>query len=1136
MFEVEEHALSMATEENLETEKYLMSAATDEDVETEEHLMSTATEEDLESDSVLTLRDQSFPLICTFDHFLQLLEDTTIEMDRQNFRDLEEHFSHRIQGARSIRRPHQHRTIEFYTFRVEYWPRFSQVLTKDLSVNLVFAEIMGVIKGSVSSRDSLAPISREEYLTRSCRIAPTFVSEAERMRVYDIFELYERRKIATGDVDYIDRVVKIMRAVRRDSSLRQLLRSTFDEVYIDEIQDHRSLDIELFLSFLKDGRGFHFAGDTAQAISHDSTFRFSDVKKLFHEHFAETSTSTKQKDIAEPRMFTLSRNYRSHQGILALASLVMSLIWNGFPETVDKLDPEIGYLRGPKPVLFIGCDIEILRSSSVGSSELSKRAADFGAEQVILVRDTRSKISLQCQIGGVALILTILESKGMEFNDVILWNFFSDCANQAGVRSLQALKKDVDGFDSRKHGGMCSELKHLYVAITRARSHLSIVESSETTAISILELLTQGSSGPLVEVTRPSHKDFATRVEMLRPNTSVDPAAWSQRADEFMRKQMFSEAIMAFQRAGDHDGETKAQGFLKEEEGKLCNADNDIKGFNRNLRIAIECFLKVNLVGDAVRVLITLGELGEAAETWYGCGYYKRAARLFADAGLYIRAYECHHRLDHHSEAAASLRQGNHYDQLVSYLHEHSPKIAPDALRGYSLLCKLILKRDKVSAECRNYAIGLLASAEEQEACFLEYGMDEQLAALYADQKRHKDLYHLFSTTGQLEKALSLGLSKDISSHVGSLDSEILKLVDYVGASQMMENRQQKFAGTFKCSDHLTPRINRRIEQWVAIHCIYANKDSKAHQRLADMEECMAKRVLTLQRIIDATAVPRISKLDDIPFEMMRQAVGIAKDLVLKHDGHARSAIFVLTGIWTFGQPMERFILLPWSQIQSTLTDLSTINTLQDAAKKWFLDKFASATLALDSRARTLWNSKWRTRCQTYLATGVCREHNCQRLHQQLSQNDCSRILEDMLRVNNFFCALAPLYYCRVMSTTFQTKYLGIRRHWLERLLRELIFLSSTEQSASAIAHTQTELLRGNKSLVVRSSLEELLYFRLGSEWAKRRDFTSLLEEMQVAEAFGILSAQTIMIVKTDLCRPNREKPPFPNPILKFTA
>ncbi|KAL9130021.1 MAG: hypothetical protein Q9175_007131 [Cornicularia normoerica] len=949
--------LSIYTRRLIET--LLSKSRTSESFEAEEYLLSRTIEEDSDSNSVLTLRDQSFPLICTFERFLRTLENTIIELDRQNFYDLGDLSSHQIHKVPKTKSAHQRQTVDFYAFKLDYWSRLPQYLTKDLSVNLVFAEIMGVIKGSVSSRESLAPISQDEYLTRSCRMAPTFVSEAERLCVYDIFRLYEKLKIEWGDVDYIDRVVRILKAVRRDSSLNQLLRSTFDEVYIDEIQDQRCLDIELFLGFLKDGRGFHLAGDTAQAISHDSTFRFSDIKRLFHEHFGGTSASTKQSDLSEPQMFTLSKNYRSHQGILALASLVMGMIWKGFPETIDKLDPEVGNLSGPKPVLFLDCGIEILNSCNVGSSKFSERAADFGAEQVIIVRDTRSKKVLQDQVGDVALILTILESKGMEFDDVILWNFFSECPDQGGVRSLNALKNDVDGFDPRKHGGMCSELKQFYVAITRARSQLSIVESSELTATPVLKLLTQGSSGPLVEVTRPNHESFAVRVEMLRPRTSVDPTTWLPRADEFMRQRLYKDALMAFRRAGDTQGEIRVQGFLKEEDGKLCH--NDIEGFTRNMRIAIEYFLKVNLVGDAVRVLMTLGELGEAAEMWFQYREYTRAAPLFADAGLYAKAAECHHRLRHHSEAAASLRQGSHYNQLVSYVDEHSQNIPSDSLRGYSLLCKLLLKQKKISPEHWKHAIRLLGSLDEQEACFLEYGMDEQLADLYINQKRHKDLYDLFSRTGQLERALDLDLSKDLfRSAAGIPESEILKLLDYVWAGKMVKTCQQNFAAAFTLrSDYLTPKIIHRIEQWEASHRMYNDKGFNVHPKLANMEDTIAKKILILQKITDTRTVPQIPKLDDMPIEMMQQAVGIAKDLVLKNDRHAQSVVYILTGIWTISGPQERSVLLPWSPFYGTMTAFGTTD-ISEVAKKWFLDKIASTVLALDSRARVLWNSKWR--------------------------------------------------------------------------------------------------------------------------------------------------------------------------------
>lgn len=1060
-------------------------------------------EEDSECTSVLTLRDQSFPLICTFEHFLNILENTSTELDRQNYEDIPRP---EIRDVSRTAGSYQRRCVDFYAFKVEYWPRFSQHLTKDLSVNLVFAEIMGVIKGSIFSRKSLSPVSREEYLAQSCRLAPTFVSEAERSAVYDVFGLYERLKLERNDTDYVDRVVKLLRAVRQDQSLHQLLRSTFDEIYIDEIQDQRCLDIELFLSFLKDGRGFHFAGDTAQAISHDSTFRFSDIKRLFYEHFAEASNLTKQCELAEPRMFTLSKNYRSHQGILAVASLVMNMIWKGFPETVDKLDPEVGNLSGPKPVLFVGCDVDILRTRNVGSSSLSKRAADFGAEQVILVRDTKSKTSLQDQVGDVALILTILESKGMEFEDVILWNFFSECPDQVGVRILNALKNDENTFDPWKHGGMCSELKHLYVAITRARSQLSIIEGSETTATPVLKLLTEGFLEPLVDVARPNDANFAMRVEELRPNSSVDHAAWSQRANELMRRHMFKEALMAFNRAGDTQGETRAQGFLKEEEGRLRHADKDIEGFTRNMKIAIECFLRMNMVGDAVRVLIELGELGEAAEKWFECKQYARAAPIFTDAGLHTKAAECHHLLQNYSEAAASLRQGGKYDQIVYYVNKNCQRIHSDTLRGYGLLCKLLLKQSKVSAEYRKDAIKLLGSQVEQEACFLEYGMDEQLAELLTDQKRYKDLYGLFYRTGQLERALEIGLSDGLlHSGVEIAETEVLKLLDYVWTSPMTKKRQQDFAASLRLrSDILTPKVACRIKGWKANCCIDRDVGSNGYQSLAEMEDTALSRILTFEKIIDATAIHKTHKLDDIPIEIMQDSVRIVQDLFIKNDKHALSVLFIFTGVWSLGGSQERYLLLPWSPLHENTIKFSATDVPQ-AAKRWALDKLASTVLALDARAKVLWNSKWRIRCPNHLVSGACRQHNCQKLHEDLSYDHCSGILEDFLRVNNFFCSLAALYYHRVMGTTLQQKYLGIRRQWLERLLRELTFLSSTEQSASAVMEAQTELLHGHRFLAVRSSLEDLLYYRLNKkEWKDRSEFTSLLEQMQVAEAFGM--------------------------------
>lgn len=161
-------------------------------------------------------------------------------MDRKDFSNPTETIAERcyISAGLSQRgiRTKRHRKpqlVDFYAFKLDYWPKFPDRLTKGLPIELVFAEIMGVIKGSASSRTSLAALRREEYFTRSCRLAPAFAQASERARVYDIFEMYEALKVDLGGVDYVDRVVGVLGAVRGDHMLRRYMGSVFDEVYFD---------------------------------------------------------------------------------------------------------------------------------------------------------------------------------------------------------------------------------------------------------------------------------------------------------------------------------------------------------------------------------------------------------------------------------------------------------------------------------------------------------------------------------------------------------------------------------------------------------------------------------------------------------------------------------------------------------------------------------------------------------------------------------------------------------------------------------------------------------------------------------------------------------------------------------------
>lgn len=567
--------------------------------------------------TAMDMDDKFFPYVCTFENFLRILERTCAVLDRQTTSEnraaqgvLERSGTGLTEDEEDIGN-----CVDFATFKSEYWPRLPREITRRLPLSLVFSEIMGVIKGSAVSARSFTSLTCVEYLSQSSRIAPTFVLEDERARVYQAFEIYEQMKRERHQVDYVDRVISLLRTMRTNPSFKRILTAAVDELYIDEVQDQRSVDLELFLCLVRDSRCIHVAGDTAQAISQESAFRFADVKSLIYDHFAAISRSTKQTDLSNPVMFKLRLNYRSHHGIVALASFVMELLWKAFPQTIDKLEPEAGQLGGPMPTMFTGCKPDALANHNLDSSDLSAKAASFGAEQVILVRDQESKQELRKAIGNVGLVLTIVQSKGMEFNDVVLYDFFSSCPDPGGLRRLPLLlNADSNNFDSRAHVSMCTELKHLYVAVTRARKNLFLLESAHHNDLSpVIGMLTERLTAPLVKLFRRDDPSFDKQIQQLHSNKPTSPDGWVERGTHLMADGDYDDAYYCFERAADKDGMRIATAKTRRVEGMICLEAKDEDGAARAFDEAAALFIEANLIDQAVKVYITMKWFRRAA-------------------------------------------------------------------------------------------------------------------------------------------------------------------------------------------------------------------------------------------------------------------------------------------------------------------------------------------------------------------------------------------------------------------------------------------------------------------------------------------------------------------------------------------
>lgn len=98
---------------------------------------------------------------------------------------------------------------------------------------LLFSEIMGIIKGSGPTAWSLESLTREQYLSRSSKRSQSFSAEADREKVYSAFERYEKLKRQRNEIDELDRVLGLLRFLKKDPMLAQIARQCFEEIYVD---------------------------------------------------------------------------------------------------------------------------------------------------------------------------------------------------------------------------------------------------------------------------------------------------------------------------------------------------------------------------------------------------------------------------------------------------------------------------------------------------------------------------------------------------------------------------------------------------------------------------------------------------------------------------------------------------------------------------------------------------------------------------------------------------------------------------------------------------------------------------------------------------------------------------------------
>jgi len=296
--------------------------------------------------------------------------------------------------------------VDFKAFSEKFWPSLSW--RGKFSPLVLWTEISAYIKGSPQSYLSRGfCLTKDEYLLLSKK--SSMLSQEEKIEIYKAFLAYEEWKRSYRGYDFQDIVNYILSEIHYHGYKG----IPIHYMMVDEVQDLTSATLTLLLQVT--GQKLFFSGDTAQTIAKGVGFRFCDLKTLYFES-----------SMLAPKVVQLTINFRSHNQILELANSVVALLETLFPATIDKMGKEKSLKDGPHPVIINSDNPEDLLDLLFSRNENSQASdIQFGCNQVIIVRNQESKSKLH-RVLKSALCLTVYEAKGLEFDDVILYNFFTD--------------------------------------------------------------------------------------------------------------------------------------------------------------------------------------------------------------------------------------------------------------------------------------------------------------------------------------------------------------------------------------------------------------------------------------------------------------------------------------------------------------------------------------------------------------------------------------------------------------------------------------------------------------------------------------------------------------------------------------
>ncbi|XP_066484289.1 TPR and ankyrin repeat-containing protein 1 isoform X2 [Tiliqua scincoides] len=702
--------------------------------------------------------------------------------------------------------------VTYSVFANEFWP---QMVKGKCPYNpaLVWKEIKSFLKGSFEALNSRhGVLTEQEYKKLGRKRSPNF--KEDRSEIYQLFLRYQQIRSQGGYFDEEDVLYKLSQRLSNLTDLPWCIH----ELYGDEIQDFTQAELVLLMKCIDNPNAMFLTGDTAQSIMKGVAFRFSDLKSLFH-YASKSSTDKKQCTVRKPkRIYQLYQNYRSHSGILRLASGVVDLLQYYFPESFDRLPRDSGLFDGPKPTVLESCSVSDLAILLRGNKRKTQ-PIEFGAHQVILVANEMAKEKIPEEL-SLALVLTIYEAKGLEFDDVLLYNFFTDseaCKEWKIISSFvpqshlpyetkliieTPLEKDLDSqgkvLNPEMYKMLNGELKHLYTAITRARVNLWIFDENEDKRAPAFQYFVKQK---LVQVVKKD-EDFD---DSMFVKTST-PQEWIAQGEYYAKHQCWKVAAKCYQKGGAikkeklalaHDAVLKVQTKKispKEKQKEYMDlAKTYLKYDEPNL--ALKCLMKAKEYQLCAQLCEKLGKVKEAAYLYKRSHCFKEASRCFEQIQEFDLALKMCCQDELYEEAAKSVER---YEKILRKERQLTSKLSYTASQFYLEAAAKYWRTNKISQmmqmlshlDTEDQLVFLKAHKQFSEAADLlkRDGRNEEAAKL---MKQHGFVLEAAQLTNQKDFRASCLLAAARLNMAGFYKLENLRAI-LKEAAELYEETNQK--------------------------------------------------------------------------------------------------------------------------------------------------------------------------------------------------------------------------------------------------------------------------------------------------------------------------------------------------------